>query len=143
MLSRLKPKTAPETNARAISCAPTVTIAGPMTGKRNEILTTDLKYPMVDLFTGGTVMPLMFVNVVTTWYVLSLTAPWLFTQAWMKELERESALYNHARHRLAIVVPNLPPSISGTVSPSAFELIFRRNLHRRSAGFSPLRPRST
>jgi hypothetical protein len=61
-----------------------------MTGKRNETSTTNLTYPMVDLFTG-TVMPLMFVNVVTTWYVLSLTAPWLFTQAWMKELERERA----------------------------------------------------
>ena len=52
-----------------------------MTGKRNETLTTDLKYPMVDLFTGGTVMPLMFVNVVTTWYLLSLTAPWAFMEA--------------------------------------------------------------
>ena len=31
-----------------------------MTGKQNETLTTDLKYPMVDLFTGGIVMPLMF-----------------------------------------------------------------------------------
>jgi len=62
-----------------------------MTGKRNEALTTNLEYPMVDLFTGGTVMPLMFVNVVTTAYFLSLTAPWLFTQAWIKELERERA----------------------------------------------------
>jgi hypothetical protein len=62
-----------------------------MTGKRNETLATHLKYPMVDLFTGGTVMPLMFVNVVATWYLLSLTAPWLLTQAWMKELERERA----------------------------------------------------
>jgi len=62
-----------------------------MTDKRNETLATHLKYPMVDLFTGGIVMPLMFVNVVTTWYLLSLTAPWLFTQAWMKELERERA----------------------------------------------------
>jgi hypothetical protein len=61
-----------------------------MTGKRNETLATDLKYPMVDLFTG-TVMPLMFVNVATTWCLLSLTAPWLFTQALMKELEREGA----------------------------------------------------
>jgi hypothetical protein len=61
-----------------------------MTDKRNETLATHLKYPMVDLFTGGTVMPLMFVNVVTTWYVLSLTAPWLFTQAWVKE-QRERA----------------------------------------------------
>jgi hypothetical protein len=62
-----------------------------MTSERNETLATHLRYPMVDLFTGGTVMPLMFVNVVTTWYVLSLTAPWLFTQAWMKEVERERA----------------------------------------------------
>jgi hypothetical protein len=61
-----------------------------MTGKRNETPTTvtGLKYPMVDLFTGGTVMPLMLVNVVTTWYLLSLAAPWLFTQAWMEERER-------------------------------------------------------
>ena len=62
-----------------------------MTGKRNETDVTRLKYPMVDLFTGGTVMPLMFVNVVTTWYLLSLTAPWLFAQVWMKELEMERA----------------------------------------------------
>jgi hypothetical protein len=62
-----------------------------MTSKRNETPTTNLAYPMVDLFTGSTVMPLMFVNVVTTCYVLSLTAPWLFTQAWMKELERARA----------------------------------------------------
>ena len=62
-----------------------------MAGKRNETLTTNLEYPMVDLFTGGTVMPLMFVNVVTTWYLLSLTAPWLFTQAWMKGPESKRA----------------------------------------------------
>jgi hypothetical protein len=61
-----------------------------MTDNRTEMLATNLKYPMVDLFTG-TVMPLMLVNVVTTWCLLSLTAPWLFTQAWMKELERERA----------------------------------------------------
>jgi hypothetical protein len=63
-----------------------------MTDNRTGMLATNLKYPMVDLFTGGAVMPLMFVNVVTTWYVLSLTAPWLFTQAWIKELEGERAL---------------------------------------------------
>jgi hypothetical protein len=62
-----------------------------MTDNRTEMLATNLKYPMVDLFTGGLVMPLMFVNIVTTWYVLSLTAPWLFTQTWMKELETERA----------------------------------------------------
>ena len=62
-----------------------------MTGKQNETLTTDLKYPMVDLFTGGTVMPVMFVNVVTTWYLLSLTAPWAFMEAWLKARESERA----------------------------------------------------
>jgi len=30
-----------------------------MTGKRNETLAPHLKYPMVDLLTGGTVMPLI------------------------------------------------------------------------------------
>jgi hypothetical protein len=58
-----------------------------MAGEGNESLVTHLKYLWVDLFTGSTVIPLMFVNVVTTWYLLSLTAPWLLTQAWMKELE--------------------------------------------------------
>ena len=64
-----------------------------MTGKRNETLTTgrDLRYPMVDLFTGGTVMPLMLVNVVMTWYLLSLTAPWAFMEAWLKARESERA----------------------------------------------------
>ena len=64
-----------------------------MTGKRNETLTTgrDLRYPMVDLFTGGTVMPLMLVNVVMTWYLLSLTAPWAFMEAWLKAPESERA----------------------------------------------------
>jgi hypothetical protein len=62
-----------------------------MTDKRNETLTTDLKYPMVDLFTGGTVMPLVYLNTLAASYLLLLNAPWLFTQAWMKELERERA----------------------------------------------------
>jgi len=64
-----------------------------MTGKRNETLTTgrDLRYPMVDLLTGGTVMPLMFVNAVTTWYLLSLTAPWALMEAWLKARESERA----------------------------------------------------
>ena len=64
-----------------------------MTGKRNETLTTvtDLKYPMVDLLTGA-MMPLMYVNILMTWYLLLLTAPWLFMEAWMKgpEIERAS-----------------------------------------------------
>jgi hypothetical protein len=57
-----------------------------MTGKRNEAL----KYPMVDLFTGE-MMPLMYLNIVAAWYLLLLTAPWLFMQAWMKALESERA----------------------------------------------------
>jgi hypothetical protein len=57
-----------------------------MTGKRNETLTTDLKYPMVDLFTG-TVMPLVYLNILAVSYLLLLTAPWAFMQTWTKELE--------------------------------------------------------
>ncbi len=34
-----------------------------MTGKGDEPSTTDgLQYPMVDLFTGGTMLPLMFIK---------------------------------------------------------------------------------
>jgi hypothetical protein len=40
---------------------------------------------MVDLFTGGTVMPLMFINAAATWYLLSLTAPLAFMKAWTNE----------------------------------------------------------
>jgi hypothetical protein len=61
-----------------------------MTGKRTETPTMDLKYPMVDLFTG-TVMPLVYLNTLAASYLLLLNAPWLFMQAWMKELERERA----------------------------------------------------
>jgi len=52
---------------------------------------TDLKYPMVDLFTDTMVPALMYLNVLTAWYLLLLTAPWLFMQAWMKALESERA----------------------------------------------------
>jgi hypothetical protein len=62
-----------------------------MTGKRNETLTTDLKYPMVDLFTGGTVMPLVYLNTLAVSYLLLLNAPWLLMQAWMKGLESKRA----------------------------------------------------
>jgi hypothetical protein len=56
-----------------------------MTGKGD---TTDgLQYPMVDLFTGGTMLPLMFVNAAATCYLLSLTAPLAFMAAWTKVLE--------------------------------------------------------
>ena len=51
---------------------------------------TDLKYPMVDLFTDA-MMPLAYLNILTAWYLLLLTAPWLFIQAWMKGLESERA----------------------------------------------------
>ena len=47
---------------------------------------TDLKYPMVDLLTGVT-MSLMYLNVLAASNLLLLSAPWLFTQAWMKGLE--------------------------------------------------------
>ena len=52
---------------------------------------TNLKYPMVDLFTG-IVMPLVCLNTLAVSYLFLLNAPWLFTQAWMKELEKERAL---------------------------------------------------
>jgi hypothetical protein len=59
-----------------------------MTGIGNEPSTTNgLRYPMVDLFTGGTIMPLMFMNAAMTWYLLSLNAPLTFLQAWTKALE--------------------------------------------------------
>ena len=59
-----------------------------MTGKNDELATTDgLQYPMVDLFTGGTMLPLMFVNAAAACYLLSLTAPWAFMEAWTKVLE--------------------------------------------------------
>jgi hypothetical protein len=56
---------------------------------------TDLKYPMVDLFSNTLIPALMYLNVLTAWYLLLLTPPWLFMQAWMKALER-SALHNQA-----------------------------------------------
>jgi hypothetical protein len=46
----------------------------------------DLKYPMVDLFTDVT-MSFMYLNMLTASNLLLLSAPWLFTQAWMKGLE--------------------------------------------------------
>ena len=100
-----------------------------MTGERNETLTTgrDLRYPMVDLFTGGTVMPLMFVNAVTTWYLLSLTAPWAFMEAWLKARETKLASYNptvrHAVPRTGTIATardswsRMVPSPSGLRAP--------------------------
>ncbi len=54
-----------------------------MTGKGDEPSTTDgLQYPMVDMFTGGTMLPLMFINAAAAWYLLSLNAPLAFLEAW-------------------------------------------------------------
>jgi hypothetical protein len=47
-----------------------------------------LRVPMVDLFTGGTMLPLMFMNAAATCYLLSLTAPLAIMEAWTKALER-------------------------------------------------------
>jgi hypothetical protein len=59
-----------------------------MTGKGDEPSTTDgLQYPMVELFTGGMILPLMFVNAAATCYLLSLTTPLAFMEAWTKALE--------------------------------------------------------
>jgi hypothetical protein len=43
----------------------------------------DLKYPMVDLFTDAT-MSLMYLNMLTASYLMLLSTPWVFLQAWMK-----------------------------------------------------------
>jgi hypothetical protein len=53
-----------------------------MTGEGGEPSTTDgLQFPMVDLFTGGMILPLMFVNAAATCYLSSLTAPLAFMEA--------------------------------------------------------------
>ena len=58
-----------------------------MTGKGNGPSTTNgLQYPMVDLFTGSMIMPLMFINAAMTWYLLSLNPPLAFAEAWKKAL---------------------------------------------------------
>jgi hypothetical protein len=54
-----------------------------MTDKGDEPSTTDgLQYPMVDLFTGGIISPLMFINAAAAWRLLSLNAPSAFLEAW-------------------------------------------------------------
>jgi hypothetical protein len=63
-----------------------------MTGQGDKSSTTNgLQYPMVDLFTGGTMLPLMFVNAAATCYLLSLNAPLAFMQTWTKALENLSS----------------------------------------------------
>ena len=60
-----------------------------MTGEGGEPSTTNgLQYPMVDLFTGDMIMPLVFMNAAATCYLFSLTAPLAFMEAWTKALER-------------------------------------------------------
>ncbi len=69
-----------------------------MTGKGDEPSTTDgLQYPMVDLFTGGTMLPLMFINAAAAWYLLSLNAPLAFLEAWSDALERGPLSQGKAR----------------------------------------------
>jgi hypothetical protein len=46
-----------------------------MPEERSE--TPNMQYPFVELFTGATVMPLMFANILATWWLLSVSAPWL------------------------------------------------------------------
>jgi hypothetical protein len=59
-----------------------------MAGKGNTPSTAaGLQYPMVELFTGGMMLPLMFVNVAATCYLFSLTAPLAFLEAWTKGIE--------------------------------------------------------
>jgi hypothetical protein len=59
-----------------------------MTAQGGEPATTaGLQYPMLDLFTGGMILPLMFVNAAATCYLLSLTAPLAVMEAWKTALE--------------------------------------------------------
>jgi hypothetical protein len=60
-----------------------------MADEGNEPPATPLKYPMVDLFTGGLMMPLMYFNALATWYLFLLNSPRLFMEPWMKGLENE------------------------------------------------------
>ena len=62
-----------------------------MTGKGKSSSANLLQYPMVDLFTGGMVMPLMFMNAAATCYLLSLNAPLAFMQLWNKAFENLSS----------------------------------------------------
>ena len=50
--------------------------------------TAGLQYPMVDLFTGGIIMPVMFVNAAATCYLLSFHCTAGIMEAWKKALER-------------------------------------------------------
>jgi hypothetical protein len=64
-----------------------VMVSAVIADEKNDVM--GLKYPMVDIFTGGLIMPLMYVNALAAWYLMSLNAPRLFTEAWMKALESQ------------------------------------------------------
>ena len=73
-----------------------------MTGTGGEPSTTNgLQYPMVELFTGGMILPLMFVNAAATCYLLSLTAPLACMDVWKKALETTGAHISPDRYRYA------------------------------------------
>jgi hypothetical protein len=46
---------------------------------------------MLDLVTGQTTMSLMYVNIMMTSYLMLVTTPWIFVQAWMERLGEVSA----------------------------------------------------
>jgi hypothetical protein len=56
---------------------------------------------MVDLFTGGMILPLMLVNAAATCYLLSLTAPLAFMEAWKKALETTDGARTNPSNRSA------------------------------------------
>jgi hypothetical protein len=45
----------------------------------------------------ASMMPLMFFNTLAAWYLFSLNAPRLFTEAWMKALESQREQSGHNR----------------------------------------------
>ena len=77
---------------------------------------TGLKYPMVDLFTDVT-MSLMYLNLLTASNLLLLSAPWLFTQIWMKGLESGRVLHRKEGRLLAtkprLKAGRLPGGVAG------------------------------
>ena len=87
---------------------------------------TDLKYPMVDVLTDA-MMSLTYLNILTVWYLLLLTAPWLFMQAWMKAFEGERAsrpirpeLFNRVKwsSRACTIDPGSPARMVSATSRS-------------------------
>jgi hypothetical protein len=81
---------------------------------------TGLKYPMVDLFTDVT-MSFMYLNMLTASNLLLLSAPWLFTQAWMKGLESERVAALEQKEPLSDNVKNYSNRRSPAVLPSSLK----------------------